>query len=258
MTETGSVMVQAQNITHYYHQGTKVIATPVLQGISLEVGAGELVAIVGASGCGKSTLLRLLAGLAVPTSGEILIAGQSPQQALADYAIGLAFQQPKLFPWWTILDNVLLPIRLRQKAVGREQRQRAIACLEQLGIGDTVSMYPKSLSGGMLQRAAIARALMGEPKVLMLDEPFSAVDEITRENLWVDFHKVWRRQCLSVILVTHSIHEAVFLADRVLVMSRHAGVIAAEFGVDLGQERTRRLFGLPRYNQFIDAVRKGL
>jgi NitT/TauT family transport system ATP-binding protein len=258
MNEQGSMIVQAENITCSYHQSSELSINKVLQGVSLHVETGEIVAIVGASGCGKSTLLRLLAGLSLPTSGEILIAGHPPQEALTNYSIGLAFQQPRLFPWWTILDNVLLPIRLRQKRIDRGQRQRAITCLERLGIGNTASLYPKSLSGGMLQRAAIARALMGEPKVLMLDEPFSAVDEITRENLWIDFHEVWRQQRLSVILVTHSIHEAVFLADRVIVMSRQSGVIAAEFKIDLSTQRTSKLFRSDYYNQVIESVRREL
>jgi NitT/TauT family transport system ATP-binding protein len=246
-------IVQTKNVTHYYRQGLK--SSPVLQGISLEVKSGEILAIVGASGCGKSTLLRLLAGLVQPTSGDILIAGETPQQALASYAIGLAFQEARLFPWWTILDNILLPIKLRQKKISREDRQQAIAYLEQLGIGNTAALYPRQLSGGMLQRAAIARALMGEPKVLMLDEPFSAVDEITRENLWVDFHQVWRQQHLSVILVTHSIHEAVFMADRVLVMSRHEGKIEAEFLIPLGRDRGIDLLDSREYIEIVKNIR---
>jgi NitT/TauT family transport system ATP-binding protein len=253
MTDIEYPIVQTKNVTHYYRQGLK--SSPVLQGISLEVKSGEILAIVGASGCGKSTLLRLLAGLVQPTSGEILIAGETPQQALANYAIGLAFQEARLFPWWTILDNILLPIKLRQRKISREDKQQAVAYLEQLGIGNTAALYPRQLSGGMLQRAAIARALMGEPKVLMLDEPFSAVDEITRENLWVDFHQVWRQQHLSVILVTHSIHEAVFMADRVLVMSRHEGKIEAEFLIPLGRDRGIDLLDSREYIEMVKNIR---
>jgi NitT/TauT family transport system ATP-binding protein len=256
MTDLEQPIVQTKNVTHYYRQGLK--SSPVLQEISLEVKSGEILAIVGASGCGKSTLLRLLAGLIQPTSGEILIAGDTPQQALANYAIGLAFQEARLFPWWTILDNILLPIKLRQKKISREDRQQAIAYLEQLGIGNTAALYPRQLSGGMLQRAAIARALMGEPKVLMLDEPFSAVDEITRENLWVDFHQVWRQQHLSVILVTHSIHEAVFMADRILVMSRHEGKIEAEFLIPLGRDRGIDLLDSREYIEIVKNIRGSL
>lgn len=253
MTDLEYPIVQTKNVTHYYRQGLK--SSPILQGISLEVKSGEILAIVGASGCGKSTLLRLLAGLVQPTSGEILIAGETPQQALANYAIGLAFQEARLFPWWTILDNILLPIKLRQRKISREDKQQAVAYLEQLGIRDTAALYPRQLSGGMLQRAAIARALMGEPKVLMLDEPFSAVDEITREHLWVDFHQVWRQQHLSVILVTHSIHEAVFMADRVLVMSRQEGKIGAEFLIPLGKDRCSNLLDSREYIEMVKNIR---
>lgn len=256
MTDLEYPIVQTKNVTHYYRQGSK--SSPVLQGISLEVKLGEILAIVGASGCGKSTLLRLLAGLVEPTSGEILIAGETTQQALANYAIALAFQEPRLFPWWTILDNILLPIKLRQNKISRDDKQQALAYLEQLGIGDTASLYPRQLSGGMLQRAAIARALMGEPKVLMLDEPFSAVDEITREHLWVDFHQVWRQQHLSIILVTHSIHEAVFMADRVLVMSRQKGMIEAEFLIPLGSDRHSNLLGSREYIEIVKNIRGSL
>jgi NitT/TauT family transport system ATP-binding protein len=256
MTNLEQPIVQTKNVTHYYRQGLK--SSPVLQGISLEVKSGEILAIVGASGCGKSTLLRLLAGLGQPTSGEILIAGETPQEALANYAIGLAFQEARLFSWWTILDNILLPIKLQQKKISREDKQQAVAYLEQLGIGNTAALYPRQLSGGMLQRAAIARALMGEPKVLMLDEPFSAVDEITRENLWVDFHQVWRQQHLSVILVTHSIHEAVFMADRVLVMSRYEGKIEAEFLIPLGRDRCINLLDSREYIEIVKNIRGSL
>jgi NitT/TauT family transport system ATP-binding protein len=256
MTDLEYPIVQTKNVTHYYRKGLK--SSPVLQGISLEVKSGEILAIVGASGCGKSTLLRLLAGLVQPTSGKILIAGETPQQALANYAIGLAFQKARLFPWWTILDNILLPIKLRQRKISREDKQQAVAYLEQLGIRDTAALYPRQLSGGMLQRAAIARALMGEPKVLMLDEPFSAVDEITRENLWVDFHQVWRQQHLSVILVTHSIHEAVFMADRVLVMSRQEGKIGAEFLIPLGKDRGIDLLDSREYIEIVKNIRGSL
>jgi NitT/TauT family transport system ATP-binding protein len=256
MTDIEYPIVQADNISHYYRQGLD--SQPVLQGISLTVKSGEIVAIVGASGCGKSTLVRLLAGLDRPTAGEILIAGDPPQQALAKYAIGLAFQKPILFPWWTVLDNILLPIKLRQRRISREDKQQAIAYLTQLGIGNAGHLYPRQLSGGMLQRAAIARALMGEPKVLMLDEPFSAVDEITREQLWVDFHQVWRQQHLSVILVTHSIHEAVFMSNRVLVMSRHQGKIEAEFLIPLGRDRSDDLLDSGEYLKLVKNIRGSL
>lgn len=255
MSNLEQPIVQADRLTHYYSHGSR--SHPVLQDVSLTVRSGEILAIVGASGCGKSTLLRLLAGLVQPTAGEILIAGDTPQQALAKYAIALAFQEPRLFPWWTILDNVLLPIKLRQK-IRREDKQQALAYLNRLGIGDTAALYPRQLSGGMLQRAAIARALMGEPKVLMLDEPFSAVDEITREHLWVDFHQVWRQQHLSVILVTHSIHEAVFMADRILVMSRHEGKIAAEFSIALGRDRLIELLDDREYLEMVKNIRGSL
>jgi NitT/TauT family transport system ATP-binding protein len=256
MIDREDAIVIADNITHYYQQ--KPESHPILQGVSLEVRSGEILAIVGASGCGKSTLLRLLAGLVKPTAGEIFIAGDTPQQALAKYAIALAFQEPRLFAWWTILDNILLPLKLRQQKISREDKQQAVACLDRLGIGNTASLYPRQLSGGMLQRAAIARALMGEPKVLMLDEPFSAVDEITREHLWVDFHQVWRQQHLSVILVTHSIHEAVFMADRVLVMSRHEGTIEAEFLIPLGIDRQSSVLDTRRYNDLVKNIRECL
>lgn len=277
MLAAENLTVQAKDVSHYYRQSST--ARPILREISLDVRAGEILAIVGASGCGKSTLLRVLAGLAQPTSGEILVAGDSPQQALRKHHIGLAFQKPVLFPWWTVLDNVLLPIRLRQeselfwwqvflsnvrsltssqKNIPRDVKQQAITYLEQLGIGDTAFLYPHQLSGGMLQRAAIARALMGKPKVLVLDEPFSAVDEITRETLCLDFHQVWREQGLSVILVTHSIPEAVLMADRVLVMSRQGGTIAAEFPIAFGRDRSSTLIDSLEYNAAVKQIRRSL
>jgi NitT/TauT family transport system ATP-binding protein len=251
MTEAQAI-VRVKQVT-YCFSGRSM---PVLDQVSLELAVGEILAIIGPSGCGKSTLLRLLAGLLQPTAGEIWIDDRSPQAAVKDYLIGLAFQRAHLFPWWTVLDNVLLPTRLRYRSINREQRQRAIGYLEQLGIGETGALYPQSLSGGMLQRAAIARALMGEAKLLLLDEPFSAVDEITQEGLWVDFRKVWQRQGLSVILVTHSVHEAVFMADRVLTMAGQGGSFLGRVAVPLGGDRSALLLGEGRYHEVVQTVRQ--
>jgi NitT/TauT family transport system ATP-binding protein len=256
MANDANIIVEADNITHYYQRGAQI--DPVLQGICLQVPRGEFVSIVGASGCGKSTLLRLLAGLDLPTEGMVLVAGEPPQRVLSKHLIGLAFQKPRLFPWWTVLDNILLPIKLWQRGVSREDRQQAFTYLEQLGIADTANLYPQQLSGGMLQRAAIARALVGKPKVLLLDEPFSAVDEITRDNLCVDFHRIWRNEGLTVILVTHSIHEAVFMSDRVLVMSQRPAIVKSEFLVPFDKYRDDDLFSSNSYTQLIAQIRGSL
>jgi NitT/TauT family transport system ATP-binding protein len=190
------------NVSHYYTRGFGF--TQSLSDISFNLQVGEILSIVGSSGCGKSTLLRIVAGLIAPSQGKVAITNKSPIQYRFESGIGFAFQKPVLFPWKTVLENILLPLEIRSGKMEQKERVRALSLLQILGISGFEDSYPSQLSGGMLQRAAIARALMSQPKLLLLDEPFSALDEITRENLWVDFSQIWRQQKLSVLLVTHS------------------------------------------------------
>ncbi len=200
--------------------------------VDLTVGDGEFVSLIGPSGCGKSTLLRLIADLIPPSSGTVTVAGQAAGQARKQQAYGIAFQQAGLFEWRTVLRNVELPLELR--GLGRtERRARAREMLALVGLDEFAAHYPAQLSGGMQQRVAIARALAVQPPLLLMDEPFGALDEMTRERLQSELLAICATTGTSTVFVTHSISEAVFLSDRVVVMSARPGRITASIEVAL-------------------------
>lgn len=207
---------------------------PILERLSLTVRPGEFVALVGANGSGKSTLLRLLAGLLPPTAGRIEVGGE--RLATPDRRIGLVFQEPRLLPWRSVIDNVAFPLELAGWPIAR-RRERAREMLDLVGLEGVDGERPHRLSGGMRQRAAIARALALEPGILLLDEPFSALDALTRERFNVALQEIWRRTGTSVVLVTHSIAEAIFLADRVLVIARTAAGIVGRIEIPFARPR---------------------
>jgi NitT/TauT family transport system ATP-binding protein len=208
---------------------------PALEGISFEVAPGELVAVIGANGTGKSTLLKLIAGLLVPGRGAIGIRGSSVQGPSTD--VGFVFQEPRLLPWRSSLANVTFPLELAGwSGTAREARARELLAL--VGVADAAQLRPHQLSGGTRQRVSIARALALEPRVLLLDEPFSALDALTRERFNVALQTIWRETGTSILLVTHAIPEAIFLADRVLVLTGHPGRITAEIRVGLPRPRS--------------------
>jgi len=217
------------------------VPVTALEGVNLRVRAGEFVCLLGASGCGKSTLLDILAGLERPSSGKALfdgqpIAGPEPRR-------GLVFQDPALFPWRTIAQNVGFGPELR--GLGRrERRARALASLARVGLAGFEDAYPHQLSGGMRQRTGIARALANEPQVLLMDEPFGAVDHLTRIALQEDLLRLWERERRTVVFVTHDVGEAVFLADRVVLMSPRPGRIHRIFEVAVARPRVRGQKGL--------------
>ncbi|MEW8285201.1 MAG: ABC transporter ATP-binding protein [Candidatus Thiodiazotropha endolucinida] len=221
-----SSFLSADSIQHSYVSNEKE-RLEVLKNISLDLEEGSITAIVGPSGCGKSTLIRLLAGLEEPTSGVIKIRGVSAAAYRQNYGIGVVFQKPHLFPWRTVLENACLPLEISPLAHHKEglSIDNVLETLNKLGLGDFTEAYPSQLSGGMLQRAALARAMTVDPGLAYLDEPFSSVDELTREDIWVDFRSLWREKNLTVVLVTHSISEAVYLGDQVLVMTKWPGRI---------------------------------
>jgi NitT/TauT family transport system ATP-binding protein len=224
----------------------------VLDGLDLRVAEREIVAIVGPNGCGKSTLLRVISGLLPPDQGRVLafdstVAGPEPR-------IGLVFQEPRLLPWRDVLTNVAFPLELA--GIGRSERQaRAMEALRLTGLEAFAEAFPDQLSGGMAQRAALARALAPEPDVLLLDEPFSALDAMTRERLDDELLALWGKTGATIVLVTHSISEAVFLSDRVLVMSGRPGRIVAEVPVEAPRPRSLTGGGASMFSAAADEVR---
>jgi NitT/TauT family transport system ATP-binding protein len=202
--------------------------------INFSVSPGEFLCIVGPSGCGKTTLLQLLGGLLPTTQGEVLLAGSPLVEPHPE--IGIVFQKPNLMPWRTVLDNVLLPLQINGLPAG-EARQRAEETLAMVGLREFASAYPKALSGGMEQRVSVARALVQQPRILLLDEPFGALDALTRERLNHKLLDIWRTQKLTAIMVTHNIREAVFLADRILVLSPRPATVSAAFTNNLPRPR---------------------
>ena len=228
--------------------GDEVIA---LDGTDLTVAAGEFVAVVGPSGCGKSTLLSMIAGIDSPTSGRILVdnkplIGPNPRTSVV-------FQNDYLLPWRNIIDNVLLPIEIKRLDT-RLYRERAEALLTQVGLAGFGGRFPLELSGGMRQRAAICRAVIQEPGLLLMDEPFGALDALTREQMIMDLQNLWLRLKNTVVFITHGIDEAVFLADRVIVMSRRPGRIDMQLDIDL--PRPRKWNEIHRNPGFTEAVAK--
>jgi NitT/TauT family transport system ATP-binding protein len=211
--------------------GDEVIA---LEDVSLEIGANELVCLVGPSGCGKSTLLRLVAGLLAPSRGAITIDGSVVSEPRAD--TGIVFQAPTLLPWATVLDNVLFPVDMMGR-LDAAARARARDLLALVGLAGFEGKYPRELSGGMQQRAGICRALVHDPAILLMDEPFGALDALTREELTIEVMRIWREQPKTILFVTHSIPEAVLLADRVVVLSARPGRVAEIVDVRLPRPR---------------------
>ncbi len=200
-----------------------------LDSASFTIYSQEFVCLLGPSGSGKSTLLRILAGLLQPTAGEFVFAGGQPK-------IGMVFQQATLMPWQTVLGNIMLPLEL-DGVREEERRARAQELVELVGLQGFEEAWPRDLSGGMAQRVAIARALIHDPDILLLDEPFGSLDALTRERMWTELSRIWQARQKTVLMVTHSIGEALFLADRVLVLSQRPGRIKLDLKVDLPRPR---------------------
>lgn len=224
-----------------------------LSDINLSVADGEFVTIVGPSGCGKSTLLKILAGLIPSTGGLVSVADQPVAAPRRD--IGIVFQNAVLFPWRTILDNVLLPAEVQGSDM-KQARSRAFELLEMVGLKGFEGKYPSELSGGMQQRAAITRALVCNPSILLMDEPFGALDAMTREQMNLDLQRIWRESGKTIILITHSIPEAVFLGDRVVVMSPRPGRISEIITIDTARPRGLDVMGEPEFGRQTSYIRK--
>ena len=233
------------------------VQTKALDSIHLDIMPGEFVSLIGPSGCGKSTLLRLIGDLTLPSTGDITINGKPARQARLDRDYGIVFQAPVLFDWRTVHANVALPLEV--KGMARSDRnERVPAMLDLVELRDFAGHYPYQLSGGMQQRVAIARALALEPSILLMDEPFGALDEMTRERMNSEVQRIWERTGTTVIFVTHSIPEAVFLSTRVAVMSARPGKITRVIDIDLPRPRTDDTRESDRYFALITEVRETL
>lgn len=246
-----SIAIEVKELVKTYatHEGMQVNA---LGPISVDIHTGDFMTIVGPSGCGKSTLLKLLAGLLKKTSGSIQVAGTEVNSPHPD--IGMVFQSPVLLPWKTAIENVLLPAKVLKLDM-EFCRRRAQQLLEMVGLKEFGNKYPSELSGGMQQRVAIARALIHDPSILMMDEPFGALDAMTREVMNVELLRIWREAQKTIIFVTHSIPEAVFLATRVMVLSNRPGRIADLVEVSLRQDRSLDIMSTDAFGVFSKRIR---
>jgi NitT/TauT family transport system ATP-binding protein len=251
----GGPVVEAIGVGKVFGAGdTRVTA---LESIDLTIGGGEFVSLIGPSGCGKSTLLRIVGDLTAPTSGEMRVNGKPARQARLDRDYGMVFQAPVLMDWRTVSRNIELPLEIM--GFGKDERARRSAELLRLvELEGFENKHPWQLSGGMQQRVAIARALAFDPKLLLMDEPFGALDEMTRERMNLELMKIWGRTGTTIVFVTHSIPEAVFLSTRVVVMSPRPGRVSKLVEVDLPQPRTVMTRELDRYFELVTVVREAL
>ena len=242
--------VAARNVCKRFQSRTGNVHA--LDDVSLTIGAGEFVSILGPSGCGKSTLLTMIAGLLPPTAGEIEVLGRPVNGPVHD--LGIVFQQHLLLGWRTILDNVLLQIEVRRLNKA-DYIGRARALLARVGLAEFAKRFPDELSGGMNQRASIVRALIHDPGLLLMDEPFGALDAITRDQMGLDFHHLSREEGKTVVFITHSISEAVFLSNRVVVMSARPGTVAEIVPIELG-ERHFEIRDEPEFTRYTRHIRR--
>jgi NitT/TauT family transport system ATP-binding protein len=250
-----SVVVEATGVGKIF--GTGDAAVTALEGIDLRIGQGEFVSLIGPSGCGKSTLLRLIGDLIAPTGGIIRINGKAPARARLDRDYGMVFQAPVLMDWRTITKNIELPLEIMGYPAD-ERRRRATDLLRLVELEAFAERHPWELSGGMQQRVAIARALSFDPKLLLMDEPFGALDEMTRERMNAELMSIWQRTGTTIVFVTHSIPEAVFLSTRVVVMSARPGRISQVIDIDLPANRTVETRESERYFGLVTRVREAL
>ena len=237
--------------------GSGAGATVALSNVDLTVGRGEFVSLIGPSGCGKTTLLRAIADLEQPTAGTLRVNGMTPEAARLQRAYGYVFQAPALYPWRNVERNVMLPLEIMGLPLA-QRRERARRNLELVGLAEVGRRFPWQLSGGMQQRVSIARALSFEPALLLMDEPFGALDEITRDGLNRHLLELWQRTGMTIVFVTHSIPEAVYLSTRIVVMSTRPGRIVETIDSDLGAERPLAIRDTPAFAAIGRRVRSAL
>jgi NitT/TauT family transport system ATP-binding protein len=256
MNDSRNAVVRIAALDKEFGTGQDV-RTTALSGIELIIGRGEFVSLIGPSGCGKSTLLRLIGDLTAPTAGSVEVNGKPAHAARLGREYGMVFQAPVLFEWRSVEDNVKLPLELLD--IGRSERdERARAMLALVELSDFAHHHPHQLSGGMQQRVAIARALALQPAIMLMDEPFGALDEMTRERMNAEVLRIWQRTGTTIVFVTHSIPEAVFLSTRVVVMSARPGRITRVVDVPLPQPRGEETREDARYFQVVTEVREAL
>lgn len=251
----GDSIISVQNVSKVY--GNANASTVALQDVSLTIEKGEFVSLVGPSGCGKSTLLRLIADLDAPSAGTIQLNGHAPEAARKNREYGFVFQAPTLYDWRTVARNAELPLEV----MGRDRRDwkpRIDKMLALVGLRDFHEHYPWQLSGGMQQRASIARALSFDPAILLMDEPFGALDEFTRERMNMELLAIWETTHKTILFVTHSISEAVFLSSRIVVMTPRPGRVARLVAIDLPSPRTFETRESPRFFELMTNVRETL
>lgn len=251
LSRSSPLGLAAKNVTHVF-EGNGKQPVPALEDVSLDVAPGEFVSIVGPSGCGKTTLLRIFAALAEPTMGEVFVGAEQVTGVRRD--VSMMFQAPTLLPWKTVMGNCLLPRELDHRVSG-DDRDRARELLAWADIEEFAGRRPSELSGGMQQRVAICRALMADPSVLLLDEPFGALDAMTREQMNVDLYRMWASSGVTAVLITHDIPEAVFLAQRVVVLSPRPGRVLDVITVPLPRERDITLMRTPEFTETCGRVR---
>jgi len=245
-----SAVYELTNVSKTYARN-KVVA---LEDVSLTLNKGSFSSVIGSSGCGKSTLLKIMAGLIPPSAGRVVLQGEPVTGARRD--IGMMFQQATLFPWRTTIENIVLPIEIRDgRQAAQEARQYAKQLLDVVGLAGFENVYPAELSGGMAQRASICRMLITEPAVLLLDEPFSALDELSRDMMNMELQRICNERQATAFLVTHSIAEAVILSDQIYVMKPRPGRLAEIVNVDLPRPRTLDMITTPKFGAMVDYIR---
>ncbi|MFC3676318.1 ABC transporter ATP-binding protein [Ferrovibrio xuzhouensis] len=253
----GPAFVKIDGVDLVYRQAEE--ETLAVQDLTLDIQEGEFVAVVGPSGCGKSTLMKLVTGLLEPSNGLITVGGKPVRGAIQ--GVGMAFQNSSLLPWRSTLDNVMLPLEIVEPHKRRLRKERkayveqAMALLKTVGLDDFAEKFPWQLSGGMQQRTNVCRSIIHEPRLLMLDEPFGALDAFTREELWGVMQKLWMEKRFTAILITHDLREAVYLADRVFVMSKRPGRIIHNRVIDIPRPRTLDTTFEPHFGAIVHELR---
>jgi NitT/TauT family transport system ATP-binding protein len=247
------VMVELQGVSREYVTRTgRVLA---VDDMSMQVREREFVAILGPSGCGKSTLLKTIAGLLLPSRGKVFVDGRPVTRPLD--SLGMVFQSPVLLRWRTVIGNVLFPAEAFGQR-GEATRDRALGLLELVGLQGFEQRYPHELSGGMAQRVSLARALLLDPRLLLMDEPFGALDALTRDEMGFELLRIWQERPKTVLFVTHSISESVLLADRVVVMTARPGRLALDVTIDLPRPRNARMRTLPRFGEIVAGLQEAM